>query len=265
MFGEQRTEFLGLDASEEDEFPFVVKRIDAGADLSVQVHPGAEAAARMCGARTGKAEAWVILDAAPGAVVYLGFEPGVDAGQIAAAAREGDVSRLLRAVPVAAGDVIPVPPGCVHAIGGGIVLFEAQEPLDMTFRLDDWGRPHAGDASPRELHVAEALAVLDPELRPEKAAPATVLRGAGIVVRELCALGPFRIERWDVKGRVTRTINRLHVLQCMSGEVILRTIGGERIEMARGDTVVVAARSSRIYLEAARAELLVVAPRRDGS
>jgi mannose-6-phosphate isomerase len=123
----------------------LAKRLDCAEDLSVQVHP-AEG--------DPKTEAWVVLDAAPGAAVYVGFSCRRDRGEVETAALDGSIMDLLAFHPVARGDCLLVPAGTVHAIGGGLQLFELQQSSDTTFRLYDYGRG-------RELHLDEGLAVAD--------------------------------------------------------------------------------------------------------
>jgi len=135
------------------DLPFVVKIIDAADPLSVQVHPNDEWAARLENSR-GKTECWLILDAKPGAGVYMGLRDGVSGEQFAATLIEGrSVEDLVRFYPVQRGDFITVPAGTIHAIGGGVTLLEVQQASGITYRLWDWGRPG------RELHLDKGLQV----------------------------------------------------------------------------------------------------------
>ena len=145
---------LGPAALDGERFPLLVKYIDASQTLSVQVHPDREAAERLGG--RPKSEAWYILDAEPDAVLYLGLEPGLTAESLRAALAAGEVESLVRRIPVRRGDLFPVPPGTVHAIGAGVLLAEVQQPSDTTYRVYDWGRVGL-DGRPRELHVEQAL------------------------------------------------------------------------------------------------------------
>ena len=133
----------------------LVKLLDVADRLSVQVHPTDALAAELHGAGSiGKREAWVILDAAPGAHLLLGRDPAVSADQLQSALESGsDVAPLLAKIPVAAGDVLDVPPGTLHALMPGLLVWEVQQPSDRTYRVSDWGR----SSSERPLHQAEAL------------------------------------------------------------------------------------------------------------
>ena len=133
----------------------LVKLLDVADRLSVQVHPTDALAAELHGTGSiGKREAWVILDAAPGAHLLLGRDPAVSADQLQRALDSGgDVAPLLAKIPVTAGDVLDVPPGTLHALMPGLLVWEVQQPSDRTYRVSDWGRI----SSERPLHQAEAL------------------------------------------------------------------------------------------------------------
>jgi mannose-6-phosphate isomerase len=134
-----------------ERLPLLVKHIVTDERLSVQVHPSDEQA-QARGLAGGKSECWYILDAKPGATIALGLRRTASAGELRAAALDGSIERLLHWQKVRVGDFFYVPAGTIHAIGPGISLIEVQQPADVTYRLFDYGRP-------RELHLAEALAV----------------------------------------------------------------------------------------------------------
>ncbi len=147
-------------------FPFLVKLIDANADLSIQVHPDdCYAAAANLG--TGKTEAWHVLDARAESVLYLGLRPEATHDEFARACKraDGSAARLLRQIRAEPGMTIVVPAGTPHAIGAGLLIYEIQQPSNVTFRLDDWGRVDA-QGMPRELHHDHGFAALDAALSP---------------------------------------------------------------------------------------------------
>jgi mannose-6-phosphate isomerase len=96
------------------------------------------------------------MEADPDARIYLGLQPGVGPAELGRALVEGTVEPLLGVIPARPGELIPVPPGTVHAIGAGTLLAEVQQPSDTTYRVYDWGRVGL-DGKPRQLHVEEAL------------------------------------------------------------------------------------------------------------
>jgi mannose-6-phosphate isomerase len=135
-------------------FPLLIKYIDAGGALSVQVHPD-DAGAKAYG-DLGKSECWVIMHADPGATIVRGFKPGTTRADYQAAVREGRVESLLHSFAPRIGDVLSLPAGMVHAIGAGLLVAEVQQNSDLTFRIHDYGRL-GPDGKPRKLHLAEAL------------------------------------------------------------------------------------------------------------
>jgi len=146
-----------------DELPLLLKLIATRDRLSVQVHPD-NAYAKTREGKLGKSEAWVILRAEEGTGILYGMKPGAELPALHAALNaEADIEPLLEWVPVKAGDVFYIPSGMVHAIGGGIVLYELQQSSDVTYRLWDYRRANEkGDR--RELHLEQAFEVINPGL-----------------------------------------------------------------------------------------------------
>jgi mannose-6-phosphate isomerase len=209
-------------------FPLLVKYIDASQVLSIQVHPDAEVAADLRG--RPKSEAWYILDAEPGAVIYLGLKPGSTAEQFRAAIEQGTVEDLVVACPVQPGQLFPVPPGTVHAIGAGILLAEVQQPSDTTYRVYDWGRVGL-DGNPRQLHVDQAMQSIhfgqDP-IEPET--------GDGLVDMKLfqilcMTLGSGTEVDLDGEGPA--------VVVGLEGEALLIHDHGDPVRCARGEVILV--------------------------
>ncbi len=134
-----------------DAVPLLVKFLFTSDKLSVQVHPGDDWAQEHHGCR-GKTEMWHILRADPGAKVAIGLRERITPERLEAAARSGEIMKLLNWVPVQPGDTFFIPAGTIHAIGENIALCEVQQHSDITYRLYDYGRP-------RELHLDHGVAV----------------------------------------------------------------------------------------------------------
>ncbi|MDZ7615986.1 MAG: type I phosphomannose isomerase catalytic subunit [Patescibacteria group bacterium] len=141
-------------------FPLLLKFLDARKTLSVQVHPNDEQAAMQTPPDAGKTEAWVVLAAEPGSLIYAGLKPDVDLAALRQAIHEGTCEQLLHRFEPAVGDCVFLPAGTVHALGAGIVVAEIQQSSNTTYRLFDWNRM-GPDGKPRQLHVEEALRVVD--------------------------------------------------------------------------------------------------------
>ncbi len=166
------TDFLG---DEREGSALLVKLLDAGETLSVQIHPRDDDP-RLRPEESGKPECWYVAAREPGAVIHFGLADGTtEAVMREALASGGDVSRLLASVPVEPGDFFVVPPGTPHAIGAGVTVVEPQKIVPgkrgVTYRYWDWNRRYdaAGrpdpEGAPRPLHGEEALRVTDWSLR----------------------------------------------------------------------------------------------------
>jgi len=198
------------------QFPLLVKFLDASDVLSVQVHPDDRLAKEFDATENGKTEAWVILDAAPESELYVGLKAGVTADDLRAALADGTIEKLLHRINVQAGDCVFVPAGTVHAIGAGVLLAEIQQSSDLTFRLYDWGRV-GSDGQPRELHIEPALRCIDFDRGPVGPVEPTVLpsdhtleelvRSPHFVLRRHRSREPFSIPPDDT----------CHVLVSLSG------------------------------------------------
>lgn len=142
-----------------NEFPVLIKLIDASDWLSIQVHPDDElAAARKIG--RGKTEMWYVLDAGESSQLISGFRKKTGKGQYRKLLESKRLPEVLNYEKVAAGDVFFIPAGRVHALGPGIMLAEIQQTSDTTYRIYDWDRTDA-KGNGRELHIEEALDAID--------------------------------------------------------------------------------------------------------
>jgi mannose-6-phosphate isomerase len=222
-------------------FPLLVKLIDAAENLSIQVHPDDTAASTV--GKLGKTEAWHILAAAPNAVLYLGLRTDVSIADFAACCnRGGETAGLLRQIPAIPGTTLLIPAGTVHALGAGVLVYEVQQPSDLTYRLDDWGRVDAA-GRPRELHVELGLSVIDAESRPEMISP--VALDPGSTRRLLAACRYFALEQLTLGTGDEETLElaapeSAQVLTCLTGEVVV-TANDASLSLAAGETMVLPA------------------------
>ena len=163
--------------------PLLVKLLLTTERLSVQVHPDDQYAQQHHNS-LGKTEAWYVLDSHPPGEVAVGFKETLAPDRFQSSIQSGEVEHLLHWKKVAAGDVVFVPAGTVHAVGAGLTICEIQESSDITYRLYDYGRP-------RELHLEHGTRVS--QLGPHTAQAHTIELAEGR--EELLACDYFRIER----------------------------------------------------------------------
>ena len=138
----------------------LVKLLDAGQRLPVHFHPGREFAARELGLAHGKTEAWLIVEADPGASVHVGFAREVALDEVRGWMEAQDSGAMLGAMqelPVTAGDAVFVPAGVPHAIGAGILMVEVQEPTDLSVLLE-WEGFELTEENGRALYVPVGFA-----------------------------------------------------------------------------------------------------------
>jgi mannose-6-phosphate isomerase len=211
-----------------EEFPLLVKMLFPAEKLSVQVHPD-DAQAQAMGQPRGKTECWYVLEADPGATVALGLKPGVTAEAVRASVAEGTMEELLEWVPVAAGDMVFVDAGTVHAIGPGVVLLETQQTCDVTFRMYDYGRP-------RELHVEQGLTVMRTRTAAGKVAP--VARDGFV---RLIEQRYFVVDRFEVcaAGKAAVQTGWATCLVGLQGAGAVMADGFEPVDLVAGQAVIV--------------------------
>jgi mannose-6-phosphate isomerase len=148
------------------DFPLLIKFIDANDDLSIQVHPGDEMAQKLHQS-FGKNELWQVLQADPESFLYIGFKENTSKEDYLQKLQEGKLEELLNKIEVKEGDTFYIPAGTVHAIGKGILIAEIQQSSDLTYRIFDWNRTGL-DGKPRELHTQLALQAIDFKAQPQK-------------------------------------------------------------------------------------------------
>ncbi len=222
------------------EFPLLVKFLDACDNLSIQVHPGDRYARDEGLGRFGKMEAWYVLHSDGGRIVY-GLEEHVSRQAFREAIDARRVEEVVRTFDVAAGDVVFMPPGTVHALGRGVIVYEVQQSSDLTFRIYDYDRPGT-DGKPRPLHVEQALDVIDFRGEARTPTPWRRLPGAEEEAAMLVESEHFRLERFCPSE--TRTEHAAYAgvacLSVLEGEAEVRA-GGDSYPARKGDSLMITA------------------------
>jgi len=223
-------------------FPLLLKILDARETLSVQVHPGDEYALKNDG-KLGKTEAWMILNAEIGAKIAFGLKETEE--PLESIAARGALEEVLNWETARPGDVYYIPHGMVHALGGGVQVYEIQQSSDVTYRFWDWGRV-GKDGKPRELHTKKALDVTRPALPAKKTPGATVLCEGGSRTHFVCDEN-FELTRLNVSGRMPLKTGRMAFLTPM-GECEVEWDGGS-MTLAPFETVLVPACAKNVSVK----------------
>ncbi|MBQ3162492.1 MAG: class I mannose-6-phosphate isomerase [Oscillospiraceae bacterium] len=230
---------LGTNCGRFEQFPILIKLIDAKDNLSVQVHPNNEYAQRVEG-EYGKTEMWYIVDCDEGAELLYGFKKEVSKDEFAARIKDNTLLEITKSVPVKKGDVFFIEAGTLHAIGKGILIAEIQQNSNTTYRIYDYGRVGA-DGKPRELHIDKAVEVTD--LCPAKPYPVTeAFEENGAVKRLLSKCEYFTVYSVDVAEKASFNADEtsFHNVLILEGNAEL-VCGDTTLALKKGDSVFVPA------------------------
>ena len=229
--GMKLSEYIGSD----ENFPIMIKLIDACDRLSVQVHPV-------------KTEMWYVLEADEGASLVYGLKNGFDKAEFEKAIAENRVEALLNYVPVKKGDVFFIPQGLVHAIGKGILIAEIQENSNVTYRIYDYGRLQNG--KPRELHVEQSLNTIKDFTEDE--INAVRYENGKTSENNVANCNLFNVDRYEVTSSIVLDTEKSFVsVVCVEGEGM---IGNEK--MNKGDSFFLPEKMGKVEVSG-RCEIIV--------
>ncbi|MGE5326701.1 MAG: class I mannose-6-phosphate isomerase, partial [Deltaproteobacteria bacterium] len=209
----------------EPRFPFLCKYLFTSGWLSVQVHPDDDYARAHKAGSPGKCEMWYIVRAGRGAKLILGTVPRATKAQFGAALAAGSSGKLLRRLHPRAEEAFFIPPGAVHALGPHLVLFEAEQNSDITYRLDDFGRLGL-DGKPRAVHLDKGLEVSRLDLSLGHL-PRIAVREPFGTRRYIVASRHFAVEELTLRTRATfqGKRERIEMLSVVEGEGRVETTG----------------------------------------
>lgn len=240
-----------------NEFPLLIKFIDANDDLSIQVHPDDEMAAERHNSY-GKTEMWYVMQADKGAKLQSGFNQQVDQEKYLEKLEKVELTDILNFEEVSEGDVFFIPAGRVHAIGKGILLAEIQQTSDITYRIYDYDR-RDDKGNTRELHTDLALDAIDYTLFPEYKTSYEVKPNESV---ELVSCKYFTTNVLELNKVVEKDYNKLDsfvIYICLDGEVVVETESGSEL-LQKGETILIPASIENVHLKpvSASAKLLEV-------
>ncbi|TYA84291.1 type I phosphomannose isomerase catalytic subunit [Seonamhaeicola marinus] len=239
-----------------EEFPLLIKFIDAKTPLSIQVHPSNEVAKERHNS-FGKNEMWYVMQADEGAELIVGFEREISKDTYLEHLENNTVLETMHHETVNAGDTFYIPTGRVHAIGAGVLLAEIQQTSDVTYRIYDYDRVDARTGEKRELHNDLAIDVLD--FKPQdnyKSDYELETNTSNTLVHSPY----FRTNIIDLKGSLDKdytAIDSFVIYMCVEGNAKLST-NGEDYNIKMGETILLPATVNDIKLSSESGKLLEV-------
>jgi mannose-6-phosphate isomerase len=229
-----------------DEFPLLIKFIDAHQNLSIQVHPTDEIAHRQ-GKPRGKTEMWYVMDSAPDAMLYNGLKQQITPEEYKSMVEDDTICDALAQYNVKEGDCFFIPAGRIHAIGAGCYLAEIQQTSDVTYRIYDYGRRDK-DGNLRELHTKEAAESIDYRVLPDYRQAYTPKKNEGQTLVE-CPY--FNTAVYDLNEPMQIDYSELDsfvILIGLKGEGRLN-IDGEEVSFGKGETILLPAYINNVRTE----------------
>ncbi len=238
-FAKNNPEKLGLNCEKFENFPILIKLIDAFDNLSVQVHPDNDYAMRVEG-EYGKTEMWYIVDCDDDASLIYGFKDEISKEEFKNCIEQNTLLSVVNSVKVNKGDVFFIQAGTLHAIGKGILIAEIQQNSNTTYRVYDYGRVGA-DGKPRALHVEKALDVTKLEKAPQYICDEEKIFD-GAKVRKLAKCEYFDVSEICVDEKIDIIADKssFNSLLFVDGKGTIES-DGITLEFKKGDSIFVSA------------------------
>ena len=221
-----------------NEFPLLIKFIDASKQLSIQVHPNDEQA-KAKGQKRGKTEMWYVMESAPDATLLSGLKRAITPEEYKAMVENDTITDALCEYRVGEGDVFYLPAGRIHSIGAGTFLAEIQETSDVTYRIYDFKRKDK-DGNYRQLHTEAAAECIDYSVESDYRIKYEPRKNEGV---ELAQCPHFTTSVYDLDEPMLLDYSELDsfvVLIALSGECTLST-GDAETQLRAGETVLLPA------------------------
>ena len=246
---EQKGRLVGKENYERfgDEFPLLIKFIDAHQSLSIQVHPDEETAHRH-GKRHGKTEMWYVLKSASDAQLYNGLRQHITHEEYKQMVEDGTITDALAHYKVHEGDVFFIPAGRIHAIGAGTFVAEIQQTSDVTYRIYDFKRKDK-NGNYRELHTEKAAEAIDYTVHENYRTYYEPMQDEGV---QLIACPHFTTAVYDLNDPMTIDYSELDsfvVYIGLQGSCELTDDRGETITFREGESVLIPATTRTIKIE----------------
>ena len=230
-----------------DEFPLLIKFIDARQDLSIQVHPTDEIAKRQ-GKERGKTEMWYIMDSDKDAKLYSGLKMQITPEQYKAMVEDDTITDALAQYDVKEDDCFFLPAGRIHAIGTGCFLAEIQQTSDVTYRIYDFKRKDK-DGNYRQLHTKEAAECINYTVEDDYRTHYEHKKNEGVTLVE-CPY--FTTAVYDLDEPMTLDYSELDsfvILIGLKGEGTITDNEGNTVTISAGESILVPATTDTLKVE----------------
>ncbi|MBQ0121016.1 MAG: class I mannose-6-phosphate isomerase [Bacteroidales bacterium] len=229
-----------------NQFPLLIKFIDAEQDLSLQVHPNDELAKQRHNCY-GKTEMWYLIDHKPGAKILSGMSQEITPEEYEQRVADGTILDVVAQHESHVGDVFFLPSGRIHGIGAGNLIAEVQQTSDITYRVYDYDRRDA-DGNARELHVEQARDAIDYTVHDSYVLP-NPGNAAGETTLVKCPY--FDVHRLMLDGvdTIDNDKDSFLIVMCLKGTLIITDENGHDTPMHRGETILVPATLHRLHLD----------------
>lgn len=238
-----------------EDFPILIKFIDAEKDLSIQLHPNDELAQKRHNS-FGKTEMWHVMQADEDAELIIGFNKDVSKEEYQAHLSNNKLEEILNYEKVRKGDTFMINTGKVHAIGAGVLLAEIQQTSDITYRIYDWNRKDK-DGKTRELHTELALDAIDYTKKDDF----KVNYGQKENETNEMVSSPYFITNFlKLNDEVTldlETLDSFSIYMCVDGETIVANEYGT-VDLKKGETVLIPASTKKLTFNTKKADILQV-------
>lgn len=253
QFGEK---FVGGKNYEQfgNQFPLLIKFLDAHTNLSVQVHPDDEMAAREHHS-FGKTEMWYIMDHDEDAEIILGLKDKNGTNEVLRHVNKNNVYEVFNTEKVTSGDAYFIPAGKIHAIGAGVLAAEIQQTSDITYRVYDWDRKDS-EGKTRELHIDQSICATKEFYDDSKR---QVIQQTNTPLT-LVDCDYFTTNVLEVTKGYERDYTKLDsfiILMCVEGYASV-TVNGNTEIILKGETVLLPANTTKVSFFTKYAQLLEV-------
>lgn len=230
-----------------DEFPLLIKFIDAKQDLSIQVHPDDEKAQKY-GLKNGKTEMWYIMNSDADASLRCGMKAKITPERYKEMVADGTICDAIAEYPVKEDDCFFIPAGRIHSIGKGCFLAEIQQTSDATYRIYDFNRRDK-DGNLRELHTEKAAECIDYTVLNDYRTEFTAEKNRGV---QIVSCPFFNTAVYDLDEPMTLDYSELDsfvVLIGLKGEAKLTDNEGNTTTLRGGETLLVPASTATIKVD----------------